>query len=56
MTATGTAILVLFDCPAFPADVLVLAPEVSLVTGGAERRVSGRGPRERGRHTVAVAV
>ena len=56
MTATGTAILVLFDRAALPADVLILAFEISLMAGGAERCVSRRGPRERGRHTVAVAV
>ena len=56
MTATGTAILVLFDRAAFPANMFALAPEVSLVAGGAERRVLGRRPRERGRHTAAVAV
>ena len=56
MTATGTAILVLFDRPALSADMLILAPEVSLVAGGTERRVLGRRPRERGRHTAAVAV
>ena len=56
MTPAGATVLVLFNRPAFPADVPILAPEVSLMTGGTERRVSGRGPRERGRHTAAVAI
>ena len=55
MTPTGSTILVLFNRPPLAADVLILALEVSLMTGGAERRVLGRGPRERSRHTVAVA-
>ena len=56
MTPTGTTILVLFNRPALAADVIPLASEVSLMTGCAERRISGRGPRECGRYAVAVAL
>lgn len=56
MTPAGATVFVLFDRPAFAADVPTLAPEVSLMTGGTEGRVAGRGPCERGRHTAAVAI
>ena len=45
MTTTGTTILVLFDRAALPADMLILAPEVSLVAGGARSGATMPRPR-----------
>ena len=56
MTSTSAAIFVLLDGTVFPAVMIPLPFEVTLMTGRAERCVSGRGIDKRAVHAATVAA
>ena len=58
MTAptAAAAIFVLFDSAVFSANVIAFALEITLMTAGAERCVSGRGIDKRAVHAATVAA
>ena len=53
--AAVTAILVLFDRTATPANVITFTSEITLMTGRTERCIPGCGPREGTADATAVA-
>lgn len=55
MTPASTAIFVLFDCPAFSTNVIPFTFKITLMTGSAEWRVTGRGIDKRSGYYTAVA-
>jgi len=55
MTSATTAIFVLFDCPAFSTNVIPFTFEITLMTGSAEGRITGREIHKRSGYYTAVA-